>query len=178
MAYLFNVYDGLKPFSQIIREAKENGYTEPDPRDDLTGIDVARKLAIIGREAGRKIEMKNFEIESLVPEELTDIDADQFLDKIEEYDSEMQEKFNRAKANSMSLRYVASLDKDENVFIGLKEYPQDHGFCNIQLTDNIIQIQSKRYSSNPIIIQGPGAGPEVTAAGIFADIVNLIKYTN
>ncbi len=178
LAYLFNVYDGLKPFSQIIREAKENGYTEPDPRDDLTGIDVARKLTIIGREAGRKIEMKNFEIESLVPEELTDIDADQFLDKIEEYDSDMQEKFNRAKANSMSLRYVASLDKDENVFIGLKEYPQDHGFCNIQLTDNIIQIQSKRYSSNPIIIQGPGAGPEVTAAGIFADIVNLIKYTN
>ena len=178
LAYLFNVYDGLKPFSQIVREAKENGYTEPDPRDDLTGIDVARKLTILGREAGRKIEMKNFEIESLVPEKLVNIDADQFLEKLQEYDSDMQKRYDRAKANSMSLRYVASLDKDNNVFIGLKEYPYDHGFCNIRLTDNIVQIQSKRYSNNPIIIQGPGAGPEVTAAGIFADIVNLIKYTN
>lgn len=178
LAYLFNVYDGTKPFSQIVSEAKSSGYTEPDPRDDLTGMDVARKLAIIGREAGRALKIDTFNIENLVPEELMNVDSDQFLDLFKSYDNDMQERFLNAKKNSMVLRYTAKLNKDNEVFIGLSEYPKDHAFSNIQLTDNIIQIQSDRYSKNPMVIQGPGAGPEVTAAGIFADIVTLIKLTN
>ena len=178
LAYLFNVYDGTKPFSQIVSEAKSSGYTEPDPRDDLTGMDVARKLAIIGREAGRALKIDTFNIENLVPEELMNVDSDQFLDLFKNYDNDMQERFLNAKKNSMVLRYTAKLNKDNEVFIGLSEYPKDHAFSNIQLTDNIIQIQSDRYSKNPMVIQGPGAGPEVTAAGIFADIVTLIKLTN
>ena len=178
LAYLFNVYDGTKPFSQIVSEAKSSGYTEPDPRDDLTGMDVARKLAIIGREAGRALKIDTFNIENLVPEELMNVDSDQFLDLFKSYDNDMQERFLNAKKNSMVLRYTAKLNKDNEVSIGLSEYPKDHAFSNIQLTDNIIQIQSDRYSKNPMVIQGPGAGPEVTAAGIFADIVTLIKLTN
>ncbi len=178
LAYLFNVYDGTKPFSQIVSEAKSSGYTEPDPRDDLTGMDVARKLAIIGREAGRELEINTFSIENLVPEELMNVDPDQFLDLFKSYDNDMQERFLNAKKNSMVLRYTAKLNKDNEVSIGLSEYPRDHAFSNIQLTDNIIQIQSDRYSKNPMVIQGPGAGPAVTAAGIFADIVTLIKLTN
>ena len=178
LAYLFNVYDGTKPFSQIVSEAKSSGYTEPDPRDDLTGMDVARKLAIIGREAGRALKIDTFNIENLVPEELMNVDSDQFLDLFKSYDNDMQERFLNAKKNSMVLRYTAKLNKDNEVFIGLSEYSKDHAFSNIQLTDNIIQIQSDRYSKNPMVIQGPGAGPEVTAAGIFADIVTLIKLTN
>ncbi len=81
-------------------------------------------------------------------------------------------------SKDVKMRYTAKLNKDNEVFIGLSEYPKDHAFSNIQLTDNIIQIQSDRYSKNPMVIQGPGAGPEVTAAGIFADIVTLIKLTN
>ena len=178
LAYLFNVYDGTKPFSQIVSEAKSSGYTEPDPRDDLTGMDVARKLAIIGREAGRALKIDTFNIENLVPEELMNVDSDQFLDLFKSNDNDMQERFLNAKKNSMVLRYTAKLNKDNEVSIGLSEYPKDHAFSNIQLTDNIIQIQSDRYSKNPMVIQGPGAGPEVTAAGIFADIVTLIKLTN
>ena len=141
-------------------------------------MDVARKLAIIGREAGRELEINTFSIENLVPEELMNVDPDQFLGLFKSYDNDMQQRFLNAKKNSMVLRYTAKLNKDNEVSIGLSEYPRDHAFSNIQLTDNIIQIQSDRYSKNPMVIQGPGAGPGVTAAGIFADIVTLIKLIN
>ena len=175
LAYLFNVFDGSKPFSRIVIEAKENGYTEPDPRDDLGGMDVARKLTILAREAGRSLEISDFAIESLVPDDLIDVKIDEFLEKLKEYDSVMQDRYETAKNNNLTLRYIASIDIDNNIFIGLKEFPIDHPFSNIQLTDNIIKIQSDRYADNPLIIQGPGAGPGVTAAGISADIINLIK---
>ena len=99
----------------------------------------------------------------------------EFLEKLKDYDSVMQDRYETAKNNNLTLRYIASIDIDNNIFIGLKEYPIDHPFSNIQLTDNIIKIQSDRYADNPLIVQGPGAGPGVTAAGISADIINLIK---
>ena len=175
LAYLFNVYDGTKPFSQIVIEAKESGYTEPDPRDDLGGMDVARKLTILSREIGRKIEINDLSIESLFPDSLAKLSVDEFLERFSDFDAEMHERYLTAKNQNMTLRYVASIDKEGNVFIGIKEFANDHAFSNIQLTDNIVKIQSDRYADNPMIIQGPGAGAGVTAAGISANIVDLVK---
>ena len=110
LAYLFNVYDGSKPFSEIVREAKESGYTEPDPRDDLSGMDVARKLTILARELGQGIEIGDFPVKSLVPEALQDCPLDEFMEKLSDYDDEMAALYEKAEANGKKLRYIAMLD--------------------------------------------------------------------
>jgi len=176
LAYLFNVYDGTTPFSEIVRAAKENGYTEPDPRDDLSGMDVARKLTILARELGLEIEIGDFPVRSLVPEALQDCSIDEFLDKLPEYDDEIDALYRKAAADSKQLRYIATLDAAGNAAVGLEAVDEDHPFCNINLTDNIVQFESERYSANPLVIQGPGAGPEVTAGGVFSDLLRLAAY--
>ncbi len=176
LAYLFNVYDGTRPFSEIVREARESGYTEPDPRDDLSGMDVARKLTILARELGQNIEIGEFPVQSLVPEDLQDCSIDEYLDRLPEYDDEIDALFRKAAAEKKQLRYIASLDADGNASVGLDAVDEDHPFCNINLTDNIVQFETERYSANPLVIQGPGAGPEVTAAGVFSDLLRLASY--
>ncbi len=176
LAYLFNVYDGSTPFSAIVREAKENGYTEPDPRDDLSGMDVARKLTILARELGKPIGIGDFPVHNLVPEALRDCSIEEFLDKLHEYDDEMDKLYNQAAADNKRLRYVAGFDASGNAAVKLEAVDESHPFCNINLTDNIVQFESERYSANPLVIQGPGAGPEVTAAGVFADLLRLANY--
>jgi aspartokinase/homoserine dehydrogenase 1 len=176
LAYLFNVYDGSKPFSEIVREAKESGYTEPDPREDLSGMDVARKLTILARELGQKIEIGDFPVQNLVPEALRDCSIEEFLERLPEYDDDIESVFNKAAAENKQLRYVAALDAGGNAAVGLEAVDNDHPFCNINLTDNIVQFETERYSANPLVIQGPGAGPEVTAAGVFADLLRLANY--
>jgi bifunctional aspartokinase / homoserine dehydrogenase 1 len=176
LAYLFNVYDGTTPFSEIVRVAKESGYTEPDPRDDLSGMDVARKLTILARELGLEIEIGDFPVTNLVPEALRDCSIDEFLERLPEYDDDMLSLFQAAIAESKQLRYVANLDAKGNASVGLTPVAADHPFCNINLTDNIVQFETERYSANPLVIQGPGAGPEVTAAGVFADLLRLANF--
>jgi aspartokinase/homoserine dehydrogenase 1 len=176
LAYLFNVYDGSKPFSKIVREAKENGYTEPDPRDDLSGMDVARKLTILARELGRNIEIGDFPVQSLVPEDLSECSIDEFLDRLPDYDDEIDKLYEQAVAEGKQLRYVASLNANGEAAVRLEAVDTNHPFCNINLTDNIVQFETERYCDNPLVIQGPGAGPEVTAAGIFADLLRLATY--
>ena len=176
LAYLFNVYDGTTPFSEIVRGAKESGYTEPDPRDDLSGMDVARKLTILAREQGQEIEIGDFPVQNLVPESLRDVSIEEFLERLPEYDDEIDALYRKAVAADKQLRYVASLDADGNAAVGLDAVNDDHPFCNINLTDNIVQFETDRYSANPLVIQGPGAGPEVTAGGVFADLLRLAKY--
>jgi len=178
LAYLFNVYDGTTPFSEIVRVAKDSGYTEPDPRDDLSGMDVARKLTILARELGQKIEIGDFPVRNLVPESLRDCSVDDFLLKLPNYDDEMKTLFQKAAAENKRLRYVANLDADGTASVGLEAVDTSHPFCNINLTDNIVQFETERYSDNPLVIQGPGAGPEVTAAGVFADLLRLANFLN
>ena len=175
LAYLFNVYDGSVPFSEIVKAARESGYTEPDPRDDLSGMDVARKLTILGRELGLQLSIGDFPVENLIPEGLRDASVAEFLDGLAEYDGEMLDRYEDAKSQGMTLRYIATLDEDGAASVGLRKVPLKDPFSNMQLTDNLVQFASDRYSANPLIIQGPGAGPEVTAGGVFGDLLRLVS---
>ena len=176
LAYLFNVYDGTTPFSKIVRVARDNGYTEPDPRDDLSGMDVARKLTILARELGRTIEIGEFPVQSLVPESLQNCSIEEFLQRLPEFDADIHALYEGAQSENKQLRYVARLGADGHAAVGLEAIDSDHAFSNINLTDNIVQFETDRYSENPLVIQGPGAGPEVTAAGVFGDLLRLAHY--
>ena len=176
LAYLFNVYDGSKPFSEIVIEARQNGFTEPDPRDDLSGTDVARKLTILARELGQEIELGDFPVENLVPESLRDVSVDEFLEQLADYDEEMDERFSSAKSAGMNMRYIAMLDDAGSASVDLKLVSEEDPFSHIDLTDNLVQFASNRYSANPLVIQGPGAGPAVTAGGVFGDLLKLANY--
>jgi aspartokinase/homoserine dehydrogenase 1 len=174
LAYLFNLFDGTRPFSEIVRDAKARGYTEPDPRDDLSGTDVARKAVILAREAGLTLELGDIAIESLVPAALAKASVEEFLKHLPDFDAPMAERVAAARRNGRVLRYVATIDaRERTAKVGLEAFAPDHPFANISLTDNIVQFVTGRYCDNPLIIRGPGAGPEVTAGGIFADLLRL-----
>lgn len=174
LSYVFNVWDGTRPFSEVVREAKSLGYTEPDPRDDLSGLDVARKLVILSREWGHEIELADVDLVGLVPPELSEIDREEFLARAPELDAPMLERLLAAQARGCVLRFVAHVDA-HSATVGLVELPKDHAFAHLKPTDNIIQFSSARYSGNPLIVQGPGAGPDVTAAGVFADLLRVAQ---
>ena len=176
LAYLFNVYDGTTPFSAIVREAKQRGYTEPDPRDDLSGMDVARKLIILGREMGLALEMSDVQVASLVPEELAAGNSEQFLTGLSRHDAPMKQRYEAARARGHVLRYVGAVRADGHATVGLAELDAHHAFANIALTDNVVRFATARYCDNPLIVQGPGAGPAVTAGGVFADLLRLATY--
>jgi bifunctional aspartokinase / homoserine dehydrogenase 1 len=176
LAYLFNVYDGSVPFSAIVKEAKKLGYTEPDPRDDLSGLDVARKLIILGREMGLRLEMSDVKVSSLVPVDLARGTIDEFLAGLSAYDAGMQQRFEAARAAGKVLRYVGRITAAGEATVGLAELDRKHAFANIALTDNVVRFATSRYNKNAMIIQGPGAGPDVTAGGVFADLLRLSAY--
>ena len=191
LAWLFNQYDGSMPFSALVARARAMGYTEPDPRDDLSGIDVARKLVILAREAGREISMEAVRVENLVPETLRDLPVEEFMTRLSEVDALFAQRLADARARGNVLRYVAQLPPETEASprgtgdvvggaahpsvpsVGLVELPAHHGFANLRLTDNVVQFTTGRYSENPLVVQGPGAGPEVTAAGVFADVLRV-----
>jgi len=176
LAYLFNTWDGSQPFSSVVREARRLGYTEPDPRDDLSGMDVARKLIIVAREMGLRLEIADVEVESLVPDALQGCDVDEFLERLSEFDTPMVERLERARSAGQVLRYVGSVDVEGHAKVGVVQAPLEHPFANIALTDNIVRFETERYDQNPLIVQGPGAGPAVTAAGVFADLLRVCAY--
>lgn len=173
LAWLFNTWDGKRPFSDLVKEAKHLGYTEPDPREDLSGMDVARKLVILAREAGWKTSMSSVQVESLVPAALRETSPAQFMEQVSALNAPMAQRFESARARGMVLRYVARLDGGGVARVGLAEFAPSHAFANSQLTDNIVQFTTARYRHSPLVVKGPGAGPEVTAAGIFADVLRI-----
>ncbi len=176
LAYLFNVFDGTRPFSEIVAEARLLGYTEPDPRDDLSGMDVARKLVILGREMGLDLELSDVAVESLVPEALAGADVEGFLAGLAAHDPGMRARHREAAAAGEVLRYVGRVGADGRAHVGLERLPADHPFATIDLTDNVVQFVTDRYRDNPLIVRGPGAGPAVTAGGVFADLLRLSAY--
>lgn len=176
LAYLFNVYDGTRAFSEIVREAKTRGYTEPDPRDDLSGTDVARKLTILGREMGLPLQLADVRVESLVPAGLESGSIDEFLERLPAHDAAMAARFAAAAGRGTVLRYVGRLTADGMATVGVMECEPRHAFANIALTDNVVRFATSRYDNNPLIVQGPGAGPAVTAGGVFADLLRLTAY--
>lgn len=173
LAWLCNRFDGSRPFSELVLEAKALGYTEPDPRDDLSGMDVARKLVILSREMGMDVGLDSVTVESLVPDSLSQLSREGFLQRLTEIDAPMQERLAAAQAEGKVLRHVAHLDRDGGLRVGLAALPAEHAFAHLRLTDNVVQFRTRRYDANPLIVQGPGAGPEVTAAGVFSDLLRL-----
>lgn len=173
LAWLFNRYDGSQPFSALVREALALGYTEPDPRDDLSGLDVARKLVILAREAGTRLELSDVDVKGLVPPSLLALSASDAIAQLESLDAEIAERHAKARAAGCVLRYVACLNREGNASVGLSEILTSHAFAHLRLTDNIVQFTTRRYATNPLIVQGPGAGRDVTAAGVFADLLRL-----
>ena len=176
LAYLFNVFDGSESFSSIVRAAKAKGYTEPDPRDDLSGVDVARKLIILGREMGLTLEIADVQVEGLVPEALTQCSVEEFMARLPESDAAMAAALSDARGKNQVLRYVGRIDAAGKATVGLMRLEAKHAFANIALTDNVVRFATRRYCDNPLIVQGPGAGPEVTAAGVFSDLLRLSAY--
>ncbi len=176
LAYLFNVYEGTTPFSAIVSDARQRGYTEPDPRDDLSGTDVARKLTILGREMGLALELSDVRVESLVPDALLQVSSAEFLAQLPRYDAPMAERFQAARAQGQVLRYVGRLTASGEATVRLEELDANHAFANIALTDNVVRYVTSRYCDNPLIIQGPGAGPAVTAGGVFADLLRVSTF--
>lgn len=176
LAYLFNVYDGSAPFSAVVRDAKERGYTEPDPRDDLSGMDVARKLIILAREMGLALELSDVVVESLAPKALQDVGVEEFMERLPEHDAAMRERLEAARARGKVLRHVGRVTATGEARVGVVELDAAAPLANTALTDNIVRYSTRRYSANPLIVQGPGAGPEVTAGGVFADLLRLASY--
>ncbi|HET9329605.1 MAG TPA: ACT domain-containing protein, partial [Steroidobacteraceae bacterium] len=176
LAYLFNVFDGSAGFSSIVHEARQRGFTEPDPREDLSGMDVARKLIILGREMGLPLELGDVTVESLVPAGLAAGSIEEFMAQLGDHDGAMAARLAAARARGKVLRYTGQLTAAGQATVGLQELDARHAFANIALTDNIVRFATRRYCDNPLIVQGPGAGPEVTAGGVFADLLRLAAY--
>jgi aspartokinase/homoserine dehydrogenase 1 len=176
ISYIFNSFNGSKKFSEIVREAQKKGYTEPDPRDDLNGMDVARKILILAREVGLSLDLEDVQIEPLLaPECFKAKSVAEFFKVLTGQDAAMESKITRASEQGKVLRYIARL-KGGKATISLVPVGQDHLFYSLSGSDNIIAYSSARYKEKPLLIRGPGAGAEVTAAGVFADLIEVSDF--
>ncbi len=176
LAWLFNHYDGLRPFSGFVRQARDAGYTEPDPRDDLSGEDVRRKLLILARASGVALESHEVDVESLVPGELAVLCAGDVDAALPALDIPLRERYAAAHKRGERLRYIARLEHGK-ARVGLESLSVDHLLAAGAGTDNRVAIWSDRYRRQPLVIQGPGAGAEVTAAGLLHDVLEIAGKT-
>jgi aspartokinase/homoserine dehydrogenase 1 len=175
--FLFSSFKEGTSFSAIVKLAKEKGYTEPDPRDDLSGMDVARKILILSRETGLDLELENVVVENLVPADCANGSVDDFFSKLLSHDNKFEKLRKDAEVKGEKLRYMATLEAGK-VKVGLTSVGADHPFYSLSGSDNIILLTTSRYHDRPMVIRGPGAGAEVTAAGVFADIIRIGHYSN
>jgi len=177
LAYIFNNFKVGDRFVDVVKEAKAKGYTEPDPRDDLSGQDVARKILILSREAGLKLEPEDVINSNLLNDAcLNAPSVEAFFEELEKDNDRFEKLLKNAEENDEVLRFVASLDSENNASIGLKTVGRLHPFFNLAGSENIISFTTERYKYNPLVVKGPGAGAEVTASGVFADIMSISSY--
>ncbi|MCF1428864.1 MAG: bifunctional aspartate kinase/homoserine dehydrogenase II [Shewanella sp.] len=176
LSWLFEQYDGSRPFSELVLEAKSLGITEPDPRDDLSGLDMQRKLLILAREIGLDLELEDIELDSLVPEALTQVSLEEFLARIDELNEPLERVQGDAREQGRVIRYVAQLEMQAGNLkarVALEQIDSDHPYANLTPGDNVFVIRSVFYQDNPLIIRGPGAGREVTAAAVQSDLAHI-----
>lgn len=184
LSFIFNQYsEGIDPFSKILKKAIANGYTEPDPREDLCGNDVGRKLLILARELELHNELDDIKIENLIPKALRKVSKEAFFDQLSDFDVPYHIKRKNQKANHV-LRYVGDLygDLSKNdgatLEVRLQSVPKDSMLGQVKGSDSIFEIYTESYGKNPIVIQGAGAGASVTARGVFGDILRLSEKLN
>lgn len=178
MAWLFHHYDGVRSFSGLVREARDAGYTEPDPRDDLSGEDVRRKLLILARAAGAALDAGDVELHSLVPSDLARFPIAGVDAGLSALDVPMHDRKTNADSRGGKLRFIARLESVHDTptaRVGLEALSPEHPLAGGTATDNRIAIWSDRYRDQPIVIQGPGAGPEVTAAALLDDVLRITR---
>ncbi|MDR0568079.1 MAG: bifunctional aspartate kinase/homoserine dehydrogenase I, partial [Spirochaetaceae bacterium] len=175
LSYIFNNFDGTKPFSALVREAKAKGYTEPDPRDDLNAMDAARKALILARECGLHLEFDAVAVEPILPKACFDApNVDAFFKELEKSDGNFEKRRSEAAKEGKALRYIAVIEEG-SARLSLRPEPADSPFRSLVDADNMVAIRSDRYCALPMVIKGPGAGAQVTAGGVLADIVRIAR---
>jgi homoserine dehydrogenase len=179
LAWLFHRYDGMRPFSALVRQAREAGYTEPDPREDLSGEDVRRKLLILARAAGFALEAETVAVDSLVPAALAGVAKERVDEVLPLLDAPLRARYADAYRNGEKLRFIARLERGASgatqARVGLEALPADHPLAGGTGTDNRVAIGSDRYCEQPLLIQGPGAGAQVTAAALLDDVMRIVR---
>ncbi|HQU94005.1 MAG TPA: hypothetical protein PLK77_17035, partial [Pyrinomonadaceae bacterium] len=172
--FVFNNYDGSRNFSDVVRQAQDEGYTEPDPRLDLSGTDVARKILILAREAGYAMEMDDIENAGFLPDSCLAGSVEDFYVEMTKQEPHFRKLLDDAAAKGLKLKYIASLDGGK-ANVGLQSIGPDHNFANLSGKDNAVLFYTNRYADQPLVIKGAGAGADVTAAGVFADIIRAAR---
>jgi aspartokinase/homoserine dehydrogenase 1 len=172
--FIFNEMSSELPLSKAIRKAREKGYSEPDPRVDLSGTDVVRKILILSREAGYSLEQKDVEVKRFLPESCFEGDLNEFYRKVEELDSDFENKRIALVKKKKKWRFFATLDNGK-AKVELVEVGQDHPSYYLEGSNNIVLLTTERYRELPMVIKGYGAGADVTAAGVFADLMRVVN---
>jgi aspartokinase/homoserine dehydrogenase 1 len=172
MTYLFSELDKGASFSETVIKARRLGYAEPDPRDDLSGEDVARKFLILARLTGLRLERDDLAVQTLIPKPLQDVDSTTFLNDLHKFDHEWSTRITEADQNGKTLRYVGTLSGG-SIEVGIQEVSKSSALGQLSGTNNLVEIQTERYYDQPLVILGPGAGKGVTAAGLLSDILSI-----
>ncbi|WP_128331752.1 bifunctional aspartate kinase/homoserine dehydrogenase I [Apibacter sp. HY039] len=173
ISYIFNNFTGDASFYDVVKKAQELGFTEPDPRDDLSGKDFMRKVMILARDAGHTTEEKDVKLGAILPEScIAASSVDAFYEELKNSDAYFNDLKEKARKENKVLRYIGKLE-DGKASVNLEMVDSSHPFYNLSGSDNIISFTTERYKFNPLVVKGPGAGAEVTAAGVFADLINV-----